>query len=91
MIPIVCETCGAYMGNKEIPYFEGRKKICLEFKMDDDVVSLDKLNDNPDYIEKTSKLLDKLIGKHNICCAARLPNIMNRTELIKGEIVDYKF
>lgn len=91
MIPIVCETCGAYMGNKLIPFKEGRKKICLEFMSSDDVVSLEKLNDNPKYIEKMAKLLDSLIGKHDICCAARIPNAMDRTQLIKGEIVDYKF
>ena len=88
MIPIVCETCGAYMGNKEQPYVEGRKKICQKFKSSDDVVSLEKLNSSEDYVKEIANLLDKLIGKHDICCAARIPNMMNRTEIIKGNIID---
>jgi hypothetical protein len=89
MIPIVCETCGAYMGNKEEPYMQGRLKICQQFKSSDDVVSLEKLNNDPEYTKEMVELLDGLIGKHDICCAARLPNMMNRTEIIKGAIVEY--
>lgn len=89
MYPIVCETCGSYMGNKEVPYYEGRRKICLKFRANDDVVSLEKLNDNPEYTKQMAALLDSLIGKHNICCAARLPTMMDRTNIIKGKIVNY--
>jgi DNA-directed RNA polymerase subunit N (RpoN/RPB10) len=84
MLYIICPTCGTLLGNKEVPYFEGLMKLCEKYKIDDNLVSLDEYDENSEFGKAKQKLLDDLVGKDNVCCAARLPNVKNLAELIKG-------
>ena len=83
MLFIVCPTCGELLGNKELPYFEGLQKLCQEYKIDDNLVSLDIFSENDEFIKKKKALLDGLVNKDSICCAGRLPNTINLAKLLK--------
>lgn len=83
MLYILCPTCGELLGNKELPYFEGMQKLCREFNIDDNLVSLDEFSTNEEFVKKKKALLDSLIGKHNTCCGGRLPNTINLAKLLK--------
>lgn len=83
MIYIICPTCGELLGNKEEKYFEGVKKICNEFGIDDDITSLETMDGNTDFCSKMENLLDGLVNKEATCCASRLPNIVDLCKLIK--------
>jgi len=84
MLYIVCPTCGELLGNKEVPYFEGLQKLCQKYKIDDNAVSLDQFSENDDFVKEKKALLDGLVNKDSICCAARLPNVVNLAKLVKG-------
>lgn len=81
MIYIVCPTCGELLGNKEVLYFDGLKKLCEKYKIDDNVVSLGDANE--DFMEEKRQLLAGLTNPDSICCRARLPNIKNLAKIIK--------
>jgi hypothetical protein len=81
---IICPTCGELMGNKEKLYHEGKKKICKKYGIDDDFVSLERYRDDKDFQQEMIDLLDGLVNKDSICCAARLPNIIDLCKLIKS-------
>ena len=83
MLYIICPTCGELLGNKEELYFNGLQKLCQKYKIDDDSVSLNQFTDNNNFVKDKKKLLDGLVNKDSICCAARLPNITDLSKLIK--------
>jgi len=83
MLYIICPTCGELLGNKELQYSEGMQKLCKEFNIDDNLVSLDEFSNNEEFIKKKKALLDRLVGKHNICCGGSLPNTINLAKLLK--------
>ena len=82
MLYIICPTCGELLGNKEVLYFEGLNKLCQKYKIDDDVLSSVQFTGHKEFNEEKRKLLDKCVGKDNICCAMRLPTTLNLAELI---------
>jgi hypothetical protein len=83
MLYIVCPSCGELLGNKELPYFEGMQKLCREFKIDDNIVSLDLFSNDDEFSKKRKALLDSLVNKDSICCPMRLTNTINLAKTIK--------
>ena len=84
MLYIVCPTCGYLLGNKEEIYYKKISDLCEEYGVDDNMLSSGILNNDKEFIKKKKKILDDLIGKHNICCASRIPTNIDLVRIIKG-------
>ena len=82
MLYMICPTCGELLGNKEVIYFEGLKKICQKYKIDDDMISSPQFTDHDKFNEEKRKLLSSLVDKDSICCSMRIPTTINLSELI---------
>lgn len=80
---MICPSCGRLGGNKEELFAKGMKKICKEMSIDDDAISLGYYEEDEKFHQKEKALMDGIIHKNSICCAARLPNTIDLSDLIR--------
>ena len=81
MLFLVC-PCGEILGNKELVYKEGMKKICEEMGIDADMVSQGLSDKESEFKEKRCALVNKLCRR--ICCKQLMINYIDLVNLIKG-------
>lgn len=80
---MICPTCGELNGNKTEPFTKGKKEICKKYKVSADDTSIGIHEENADFAKDMSKLVDGLVNKDSLCCAARMQNLIDLVELIK--------
>ena len=81
MLYMVCPTCGELLGDKQLLYNDGIKKICDKYNINDELLShgFDK---TPEFVEERSKLILNLFK--NVCCKMRALNYLELVKIIKG-------
>ena len=82
MLYIICPNCGEVLGNKQIVFEEGMKKICDDLNIDFNMVSLGMSDKEGEYKEKRGELINTLCSR--ICCKKYLISYVDIVHLIKG-------
>lgn len=81
MLYIMC-MCGEVLGNKQIVYEEGLKKICTEMNLDFNMVSQGVSDKDPEFVKKRCNLVNNLCRRE--CCKQQLITYVDIVHLIKG-------
>lgn len=78
---MICPTCGELLGDKQLLYNDGIKKICDKFNINDELLSrgFDKTSE---FVEERSKLIQSLFK--NVCCKMRALNYIELVKIVKG-------
>jgi len=74
-------SCGKLLGHLQLIYEEGMRKICEKFNMDYNAYSLGEIENNTEYRNERSKLLNSLCKRY--CCKNALMNYIDIVNLIK--------
>jgi hypothetical protein len=81
MLYMVCPTCGELLGDKQLLYTDGIKKICDKYNINDELLSRG-FDKTPEFVEERSKLIKSIFK--NVCCKMRALNYIELVTLIKG-------
>ena len=81
MLYMVCPTCGELLGDKQLLYNDGIKKICDKYNINDELLSRG-FDKTPEFVEERSKLITGLFK--NVCCKMRALNYLELVKIVKG-------
>lgn len=81
MLYMVCPTCGELLGDKQLLYNDGIKKICDKYNINDELLSRG-FDKTPEFVEERSKLILSLFK--NVCCKMRALNYIELVKIVKG-------
>jgi len=82
MLYLRCPNCGEILGNKQIVYEDGMKKICDELNIDFNMISQGIGDKEGEFKESRSNLVNSLCRK--ICCKQSLITYIDIVTIVKG-------
>jgi DNA-directed RNA polymerase subunit N (RpoN/RPB10) len=74
-------SCGKLLGHLQPIYEDGMRKICEKFNMDYNVYSIGEINNDQNFRNEQSKLLNSLCTRY--CCKIAIMNYVDIVNLIK--------
>lgn len=84
MLPILCSSCGELLGNKQLVYEEGMRKICEKYNIDYDMYSQGIISSNEDINREQAELILSLAP--NYCCLTAIKTYVRVVDIIVGKM-----